>query len=134
MDSFTQLASKFSIKSSHIDHLLHFLHFRIDIIQHYNADTLSDIVTQVLFNKITDFLVKTFLTSEALKTDQLTSFRQKGILKASVLETIMGGNEDKLNPKQYFAFIVHLHLAVPLKDKFGVQHSFCIESCSKVSL
>ena len=88
--SFTQLASKFSIAS--VSHLLHFLHFWIGIILHYDVDNLSDIVIkepQVLFSKVTDLLVKAFLSSEALKIDELESYCQKGILDASILENIL---------------------------------------------
>ena len=127
--SFTQLASKFGITSNEMDHLLNFLHFRIGIIQHYNVENLSDIVIkepQILFSKVTDLLVKTFLSSEAaLKMDEQTSFCQKGILEASVLENILGKNEDDITSKQFLAFMVHLRLAVPFTDrKNGVSKYF----------
>ena len=123
--SFTKLASKFAITS--ISHLLHFLHFRIGIIQHYNVDNLSDIVIkepQVLFSKVTDLFVKTFLSSEVLKMDEQASFCQKGILRASVLENILGKKEDKLTSKHFLAFMVHLRLAVPFTDKNGIPKYF----------
>ena len=126
--SFTKLASKFGITSNQISHLLHFLHFRIGIIQHYDVENLSDIVIkepQILFSKVTDLLVKTFLSSEAaLKMDEQTSFCQKGILEASVLESILGKNENDITSKQFLAFMVHLRLAVPFTDKNGVQKYF----------
>ena len=125
--NFTQLASKFGITSNQIDHLLHFLHFRIGIIQHYDVENLSDIVIkepQVLFSKVTDLLVKTFLSSEALKMDEQASFCQKGILEASVLENILGKKEDKITSKQFLAFMVHLRLAVPFTDKNGILKYF----------
>ena len=118
--SFTQLASKFGITSNQIDHLLHFLHFRIGIIQHYDVENLSNIVIkepQVLFSKVTDLLVKTFLSSEALKMDEQASFCQKGILEASVLENILGKSEDDITSKQFLTFMVHLRLAVPFTDR-----------------
>ena len=123
--SFTELASKFNITS--ISDLLHFLHFRIGIIQYHDVDNLSDIVIkepQVLFSKVTDLLVKTFLSSEALKMDQKASFCQKGILEASVLKNILGTDEDKITSKQFLAFMVHLRLAVPFTDKNGIQNYF----------
>ena len=127
IESFTKLASKFGITSNQISHLLHFLHFRIGIIQHYDVENLSDIVIkepQILFSKVTDLLVKTFLFSEALKMDEQTSFCQKGILETSVLENILGKNEDDVTSKQFLAFMVHLRLAVPFTDKNGVQKYF----------
>ena len=123
--SFTQLASKFSITS--ISDLLHFLHFRIGIIQYYDVKNLSDIVIkepQVLFSKVTDLLVKTFLSSEALKMGQQESFCLKGILEPSLLKNILGLNKDEITSEQFLAFMVHLRLAVPFNDKKGIQKYF----------
>ena len=124
---FQQLASKFSITSSQINHLLHFLHFRIGIIQYYDIDNLSDIVIkepQVLFNKVTDLLVKTFLSSKAMKMDEHKSFKQKGVLDAATLESILGKGNNQITAKQFLAFMVHLRLAVPFTDKWGIKKYF----------
>ena len=127
MDKFKQLASKFNITSNQVNHLLRFLHFRIGIIQHYDVDNLSDIVIkepQVLFNKVTDLLVKTFLTDETMNNEEQTSFCEKGVLEASSFENILGESNDKITTKQFLAFMVHLRLAVPFTDKNGVQKYF----------
>ena len=127
MDKFKQLVSKFNITSNQVNHLLQFLQFRIGIIQHYDVDNLSDIVIkepQVLFNKVTDLLVKTFLTGEAMTDDEQTSFCQKGILEASSFENIMEESNDKITAEQFLAFMVHLRLAVPFKDKNKMQKYF----------
>ena len=127
MDQFKQLVSKFNITSDQVNHLLQFLHFRIGIIQHYDVDNLSDIVIkepQVLFNKVTDLLVKTFLTSEAMNKDEQTSFCEKGILETSSFENILEDRKDKITTKQFLAFMVHLRLAVPFTDENGIQKYF----------
>ena len=127
MDTFMLLASKFNITSNHLDHLLQFLHFRIGIVQHYDVDNLSDIVIkepQVLFNKVTDLLVKTFLTSEAMNEDEETSFCLKGVLEVSSFENVLGESNDEITPKQFIAFMVHLRLAVSFKDKNKIQKYF----------
>ena len=124
---FRQLASKFSITSEQIHRLLHFLHFRIGIIQYCDIDNLSDIVIkepQVLFNKVSDLLVKTFLSSKAMKMDQQRSFQQKGILDAAVLESILGEDKKQITAKQFLAFMVHLRLAEPFTDKSGIKKYF----------
>ena len=124
---FRQLASKFSITAERICHLLHFLHFRIGIVQYYDIDSLSDIVIkepQVLFNKVTDLLVKTFLSSKSMKMDQKRSFQQKGILDAAVLESILGGSKNQITAKQFLAYMVHLRLAVPFTDKSRIKKYF----------
>ena len=128
MDKFEHLASKFGISSSvKINHLLHFLHFRIGIIQHYDVDHLSEIVIkepQVLFNKVTDLLVKTFLSAGALKRNQRASFCEKGILEVSVLENLMDKSKDTITTEQFLAFLVHLRLAVPFTDRNGILKYF----------
>ena len=126
MDKFVQLASKFGIPSDKINHLLHFLHFRIGIIQHYDVDHLSEIVIkepQVLFNKVTDLLVKTFL-SGVMKRNQRASFCEKGILEVSVLENLMDKSKDTITTEQFLAFLVHLRLAVPFTDRNGILKYF----------
>ena len=127
MDKFVHLASKFGISLDKINHLLHFLHFRIGIIQHYNVDHLSEIVIkepQVLFNKVSDLLVKTFLSAGALKRNQRASFCEKGILEVSVLENLMDKSKDTITTEQFLAFLVHLRLAVPFTDKNGTLKYF----------
>ena len=127
MDKFKQLVSKFNITSDQVNNLLQFLHFRIGIIQHYDVDKLSDIVIkepQVLFNKVTDLLVKTFLTGEAMTDEEQTSFSQKGILEASSFESILEESNDKITTMQFLAFMVHLRLAVSFTDKTGIQKYF----------
>ena len=127
MDKFVHLASKFGISSDKIDHLLHFLHFRIGIIQHYDVDHLSEIVIkepQVLFNKVTDLLVKTFLSEGTMKMNQRASFCEKGILEVSVLENLMDKSKDTITTEQFLAFLVHLRLAVPFTDKSGILKYF----------
>ena len=127
IDKFRQLASKFNITLEQINHLLHFLHFRIGIIQYYAIDNLSDIVIkepQVLFNKVTDLLTKTFISSKTMKVNQQRSFQQKGILDAAVLESILGESNNQITAKQFLTFMVHLRLAVPFTDKSGIKKYF----------
>ena len=127
MDRFKQLVSKFNITPDQVNRLLQFLHFRIGIIQHYDVDKLSDIVIkepQVLFNKVTDLLVKTFLTDEAMTEGEQTNFCQKGILETSSFENILEDSNDKITTKQFLTFMVHLRLAVPLTGKKGIQKYF----------
>ena len=123
---FKQLASKFSITSEQIHRLLHFLHFRMGIIQYYAIDNLKDKVIkepQVLFNKVTELLKKTFLTSQAMKINEQRNIQQKGILDAAVLESILGGSNE-ITAKQFLAYMVHLRLAVPFTDKSGIMKYF----------
>jgi len=94
---YSQLASSFSITSNHVHHLSHFLRFRIGIIQHYDVDHLSDAIKehQVLFNKVADLLVKTFLSPKTMKWDQQANFHQIVILDVTVLRGEQGPNYSK---------------------------------------
>ena len=118
------LAAKFGIEGSDIKSLLQFLHFRVGIIQHYDIEGLSDLIIkepQVLFNKVTDLLVKTFLLPVSLIMSEQECFSKKGILEASVFDNILS-NEDKITPKQFLSFLLHLRIAIPFTDKNGVRN------------
>ena len=120
IENFTQLASKFGIEPNQIPQLLHFLHFRIGVIQYYDTKSLADIVIkepQVFFNKLTDLLVKTFVSSNAMNYNEQRSFSQQGILGRSTIENILGKREDSLTSTQFLDFMVNLHLAVPLNGR-----------------
>ena len=78
---------------------------------------------QVLFNKVTDLLVKTFLSPEALKMSEQESFFKKGILEASVFDNLLS-KEDKITPKQFLSFLLHLRIAIPFTDKNRVLKYF----------
>ena len=72
MEACEDLAAKFGIARSDITSLLQFLQFRVGIIQHYDVEGLSGLIIkepQVLFNKVTDLLVKTFLLPVSLKNE-----------------------------------------------------------------
>ena len=123
MEACEDLAAKFGIARSDIKSLLQFLHFRVGIIQHYDIEGLSDLIIkepQVLFKKVTDLLVKTFLLSVSLKMSEQECFSEKGILEASVFDNILS-NEDKITPKQFLSFLLHLRIAIPFTDKNGVR-------------
>ena len=126
MEACRDLAAKYGIEGSDVKSLLHFLHFRVGIIQHYDVECLSDMIIkepQVLFNKVTDLLVKTFLSPEALKMSEQESFFKKGILEVSVFDNLLS-KEDKITPKQYLSFLLHFRIAIPFTDKNGVLKYF----------
>ena len=126
MEACEDLAAKFGIARSDITSLLQFLHLRVGIIQHYDVEGLSDLIIkepQVLFNKVTDLLVMTFLLPVSLKMSEQECFSEKGILEASVLDNILS-NEDKITPKQFLSFLLHLRIAIPFTDKTGVRKYF----------
>ena len=104
------MAAKYGIVGDDVSHLLQFLHLRIGVIHYYNVDGLRHIVVkepQVLFNKVTDLIIRTF-SSKALTTKEQRDF-QKGILTASALKSVIG-REDQLTCQEFLKLLVHLRI------------------------
>ncbi len=126
MDRCKKLAAKFYIEEKEMGSLLHFLHFRVGIIQHYDIEGLSDVIIkepQVLFNKVTELILETFLSSGSIPKSQQDSFCKRGILEASVFKNLLS-EKDKITPDQFLKFLLHLRVAVSITDKKGVLKYF----------
>ena len=96
-----------------VSHLLEFLHLRIGVIQYYDVDGLRHIVVkepQVLFNKVTDVIIRTF-SCRALTTKEYLDL-QKGILTVSVVRGVLG-KEDLITCEELLKFLVHLRIITP---------------------
>ncbi len=120
------LAATFCIDETKIKSLLDFLHFRVGIIQYYNVEGISDVVIkepQVLFNKVTQLIVNTFLCRIPLPMSQRESFCQRGILEFSAFEGLIGHN-DQMTSQQFLKFLLHLRVAVSFTDSSGVLKYF----------
>ncbi len=126
MDRCKKLAAKFYIEEEEMGSLLHFLHFRVGIIQHYDIEGLSDVIIkepEVLFNKVTELILETFLSSGSIPKSQQDSFCKRGILEASVFKNLLS-EKDKITPDQFLKFLLHLRVAVSITDKKGVLKYF----------
>ncbi len=126
MDQCKALAAKFNIEDEEIDSLLHFLHFRVGIIQHYNVKGISDVIIKephVLFDKVTELILKTFLSSGSIAMSQQERFCKKGILELCAFEKLLS-KEDQITPQQFLLFLRHLRIAVPFTDRCGVLKYF----------
>ena len=115
LDECKDLAAKHGIEGDQVSHLLHFLHIRIGVIRYFDIEGLKHIVVkepQVLFDKITDLLIKTF-SGKSLRTSELLDFRKKGILAASAFGNVVNG-DDKIKPNEFLQLLVHLRIVTPL--------------------
>ena len=107
------MAANYGIMGDQVSHLLQFLYLRLGVIHYYDVDGLRHIVVkepQVLFNKVTDLIIRTF-SNRALKTKERRDF-QKGILTASVLESVHG-SADHLTCQDFLKFLLHLRIITP---------------------
>ena len=115
LDECKDLAAKHGIEGDQVSHLLCFLHIRIGVIRYFNIEGLKHIIIkepQVLFDKITNLLVKTF-SGEFLRTSVVLDFREKGILTASAFENVLN-SDDKIKPNEFLQLLVHLRIVTPL--------------------
>ena len=108
------MAAKYGIKEDQLVHLLQFLHLRIGVIRYFDKDGVRHIVIkepQVLFNTVTDLIIKTF-SCEALTDTEAEDFEKKGILTASVLATALKDLGD-ITPEEFLQLLVHLRITAP---------------------
>ena len=111
LDECKLMAAKYGIAEDQLVHLLQFLHLRIGVIRYFDKDGVRHIVIkepQVLFNNVTDLIIKTF-SCEALTDTEAEDFEKKGILTASVLVTALKGLGD-ITPEEFLQLLVHLRI------------------------
>ena len=111
----TVIAAKFEIKGEEeVTKMLLFLHHRIGIIRYYDIEGLRHLVIkelQVLFNKLTELIVKTFPSSPALLPKDL----DRGVVEAAVLDQIL--SEDcQMTTKDFLCLLVHLRIITSFTD------------------
>ena len=109
------IAAKFEIKGEEeVTKMLLFLHHRIGIIRYYDIEGLRHLVIkepQVLFNKLTELIVKTFPSSPALLPNDL----DRGIVEAAVLDQILSV-DCQMTTKDFLCLLVHLRIITSFTD------------------
>ena len=132
LDEFKILAAKHGIEGHDVFHLLHFLHLRIGIVRYYDVDGLRDIVIiepQVLFNTITDLVIRTF-SCDALTGQEVDEFETKGFMSSSVLECVINEemkgilpasafkgkffSDGNISSETFLQLLVHLRIITPI--------------------
>ena len=69
---------------------LSFIHSRLGLVRYFNVEELNTLVVvdpQILFDKISDLIVRTF-TGDHAEVNEIEDFREKGILPVAVMERI----------------------------------------------
>ena len=112
---------------------LSFIHSRLGLIRYFNTDDLNALVVtdpQILFDRITDLIVKTF-TSDNIEINQIEDFRLKGIIPLAAMQKI----SDKEHSESQLPFIWlikllnYLRIAALFKDKEGYKYFFPSALC-----
>ena len=137
-------ASRHGIEGDDVFHLLQFLHLRIGIVRYYDAEGLRDIIVikpQVLFNTITDLVVKTFSCKALTSSEfEVSEFEKKGLFTASVLKSVISSSAlsrkiasgDSISVDKFVQLLVHLRIITPFtaaKDQGKIFHSMCPQPC-----
>ena len=112
---------------------LSFIHSRLGLVRYFNVEELDSLVVidpQVLFDKITDLIVETFIGKNASQ-NEIEEFRTKGIIPVAVMKRISDrSNQDVLLPFTWLTKLLnHLRLAALFKDKYGEKYFFPSALC-----
>ena len=112
---------------------LSFIHSKLGLIRYFNVKDLNTLVVvdpQVLFDKITDLIVKTF-TIENVDEKEIEDFRQRGIIPVAVMQKV--SNKSSSDSQLPFTWLTkqlnYLRIAAFFADQSGDQYFFPSALC-----
>ena len=114
---------------------LSFIHSRLGLVRYFNVEELDSLVVvdpQVLFDKITDLIVETFINDEVnVEQNEIEEFREKGIISVSAMKKISErSNKDVRLPFPWLTKLLnHLRIAALFKDHQGEKYFFPSALC-----
>ena len=103
-----------------LNEALHFINSKMELIRYFPHDSVKDLVVikpQFLFDKVTDLIVDTF-TFEKAGTQQMKSFKEKGIFSVSEFEKISSRKPSELvlTATQFGDLMEHLRIVAPFYE------------------
>jgi GTPase SAR1 family protein len=112
---------------------LTFIHLRLGLVRYFNVEGLNELIIidpQILFDRITDLLKKTFTPSHA-EVNQIEDFFQKGILPIEVVESIAKKcDSDVKIPFPWLTKLLnYLRIAALFRDQDGDKYFFPAALC-----
>ena len=96
---------------------LWFLHTKMGVIRYFHYDDVSEIVIidpQLLFDKITELIVKTFTFDKGARLSE--EFTKKGLFTIQDLSRIQTTQDSLLTHKRFIELLKHLRILVPFPD------------------
>ena len=112
---------------------LSFIHSKLGLIRYFNVKDLNTLVVvdpQVLFDKITDLIVKTF-TIENVDEKEIEDFRQRGIIPVAVMQKV--SNKSSSDSQLPFVWLTkllnYLRIAAFFTDRYGDKYFFPSALC-----
>ena len=109
---------------------LSFIHSRLGLIRYYDTQGLNTLVVidpQVLFDKITELIVKTF-TNDNVEVKEMEDFHQRGIISIAVMQKI--NDSDSQLPLMWLTKLLnYLRIAALFTDSDGDKYFFPSALC-----
>ena len=114
-----QVAQQCGIDSEdELQNALWFLHTKIGVIRHFQHGDVSKIVIidpQLLFDKITELIIKTFTFDKGTRLSQ--EFLKKGLFSFEDFSRINTTRDPHLTHLRFIDLLEHLRIVVPLPDR-----------------
>ena len=112
---------------------LSFIHSRLGLVRYFNVSGLNELVVidpQILFDRITDFLVNTFTSSHA-EVNEIEDFYQKGIFPIAFVERINKKcSSDAQLPFIWLTTLLnYLRIAALFRDRYEEKYFFPSAIC-----
>ena len=109
---------------------LSFIHSRLGLVRYFNVKELNSLVVidpQVLFDKITDLIVETFINEKVnVEQNEIEDFREKGIISVATMKKISERSSNSVQlPFMWLTDLLnHLRIAALFKDHRGEKYFF----------
>ena len=118
-----------------LNQALSFIHSRLGLVRYFNTEDLNALVVidpQILFDKITDLIVKTFTSDNVnIKVTEIEDFRQRGIIPVAIMKEIT--NKSSPDSKLPFIWLTkllnYLRIAALFTDSDGDKYFFPSALC-----
>ena len=118
-----------------LNQALSFIHSRLGLVRYFNTEDLNALVVidpQILFDKITDLIVKTFTSDNVnIKVTEIEDFCQRGIIPVAVMKEIT--NKSSPDSKLPFIWLTkllnYLRIAALFTDIDGDKYFFPSALC-----
>ena len=106
------------------DEALHFIHTKMGLIRYFPSEHIKDLVIiqpQLLYDKISELIWKTFPFEEVGKASAAEQLKHNGIFSFSDFERIHRESDSvsAMKPSQFVEFFKASHIAAPIEEEGG---------------
>ena len=116
-----------------LNNALSFIHTRLGLLRYFSVKGLNSLVIldpQILFDKITDLLVKTFIREHA-KPNEIEEFQNRGILSIATIERLSqrSNSKSRISLDWLLKLLNYLRIAAHFMDHTGDKYFFPAVVC-----